>query len=266
MNDQWNATLADGNNILDITVVNLYRVTEALSVQKNMVFDALEMWDKFNNQEKLPNDPKLNKTDKANRTLADDQALIDQVNGENKKALAMELTALNQEFGKGKMSVADYNKERLRITGQASALAAPPGGDDNPYANNDQATPGQASGKQWATVGYLAPGVTSSMGVNAAPSAPNSYQERVAAGLYQKYFDQLTGDRWGPQMYREDIARQLAVNEAVGGYKSQEEAWAASGYKPNSNITIVQYNSGNATPAEIANATAESVDRLLAGG
>ena len=38
------------------------------------------------------------------------------------------------------------------------------------------------------------------------------------------------------------------------------------GVKDTSNITIINYNSGNASPAEIANATAESVDRLLAGG
>lgn len=259
--DEFNKLMADGITNTQKFVVQIAKLSNEVNILKNT-------WDSLNqgfSQEDLAKSGTGFKTglDRApsgiDATIASQQALFAQVEGENRKAAAQELAALNEEYNKGAMSMEEYNTKRGKIansyvTGGAALLKGGPAG---------ISATGWDQGSQ---AGYFASGVNGSMGVNASPTQANAYQLQVAAGLYSKYYDQLTGDKFGAQQYRSEIARQLAYNEAAAGYKSQEEAWAAAGYKQGTNITIQNYNMGNASPEEIANATAEKMSRLIAGG
>jgi hypothetical protein len=250
MNERW----AKLSSYTDRATMAVFEVTDALSFQARGLEWVMGLWDQYTSKAAAVSG--ATKTETAyNR---DAEALVAQMSVADKAGKAEQLKYLNDEYNAGNLTAEQYNAKRLELTGVKDAMVGGKVAD---------ILMGQSFGfDQSSQSGYYASGVNGSMGVNASPTQANAYQLQVAEGLYQKYYDQLTGDKWGQQAYRSEIARQLAYNEAASGYKSQDEAWAAVGYKQGTNITIINYNSGNASPEEIANASAEKMSRIIAGG
>jgi hypothetical protein len=146
------------------------------------------------------------------------------------------------------MSVAEYNKERARISGTFGTGA--PLADVTPQGTPRGFDQGGQAG--WGG-GY---------GFSAQASRATEYQRsQVDIAAIDAWLSNTSNLALIPD--RDIVA--ASMRESMINIEALKKS-ATPGVKDTSNITIINYNSGNASPAEIANATAESVDRLLAGG
>lgn len=249
---KWNAMMADGNLLMQKSVFSLYEFTEKANLHKQALLGLLGIYDK------ITATPAATAGAAAETPYSREaEKVVSQMSAAEKKGKAEQLKYLNDEYSAGSITAEQYNAKRLALTGISDAnIGAAVADALTNYVG------GSTGWDQGSTTGYWAAGVQPNMGVMGSPTEANAYQLSVASGLYQKYYDQLTGDKWGQQKYREEIARQMAYNEAAGGYKSEAERNAAVGYNPTGNITIINYNS--LTQDETLTALAEEISRKMA--
>lgn len=247
---RWNATMADGNLLMQRSVFTLYEVTEKMNLHKQALLGLLGIYDKISSTPAAHGETAAAETPYSREA----EQIVSQMSAAEKAGKAEQLKYLNDEYSAGNLTVDQYNAKRLAITGVTDANIGGAVAEALSAYTSGGWDQGMVSGNQ-----YWADGVQPYMGVMGSPTKANAYQLSVAQGLYQKYYDQLTGDKWGPQKNREEIARQMAYNEAAAGYKSEAERNAAVGYNPTGNITIINYNS--LTNDETLQALADEISR-----